>query len=325
MLRMFGPGCTNASFAEGQLPSDGSSAVWIDLFNPTPEEDHWAEQLIGQSIPTRDEMQEIEPSSRLYQRNGTIFLTMSVLHGVDQGAPSSDPISFVVTDRHLVTVRYVDPKPVMLFMREAATDPELVSTSMKALMGLVDAIVDRLADELEASAADMKDISARVFEHGDRAARRNPEFRYEALMYRIGEAQRLLAKIRETSMSTFRMLTFLGASERPDVGEADARHIKTLLDDLRALDDHTVFQNDNLTFLLDAALGMISLEQNFVMKIFSVVAVVLMPPTLIAGIYGMNFHFMPELSWAHGYTFALGLMLASAVIPYWLARRRGWL
>nr|WP_294846879.1 magnesium transporter CorA family protein [uncultured Sphingomonas sp.] len=325
MLRLLGPGCPDAMFADGQLPSDGSHTVWVDLLKPTPDEDHWAEALIGQSIPTREEMLEIEPSSRLFERNGALFLTMSVLYGVDQGAPSSDPISFILTDRHLVTVRYVEPRPFLLFIQQAAADPALVDTPLKALIGLVDAIVDRLADELEASARDMKDISSRIFERGDRSQRRNPEFRYEALMYRIGESQRLLAKIRETSLSTNRMLSFLAASDVVQKNDSALRHIRSLSDDVRALDDHSNFQGDNLTFLLDAALGMISLEQNFVMKIFSVVAVVLMPPTLIAGIYGMNFHFMPELSWPHGYTFALGLMLASAVIPYWLARRRGWL
>lgn len=325
MLRLLGPGCPQLPFDNGQLPADGATAVWIDLLNPTPEEDRWAERLTGQSIPTRDEMLEIEPSSRLFERDGAIFMTMSVLYGVVEGAPSSDPISFILTDKHLITVRYVEPKPFVLFMQQAAADPTLVKTPMKALMWLVDAIVDRLADELENSARDLKDISSKIFEKAERAQRRNPETKYERLMFRIGASQRLLTKIRETTLSSARCLGFLSSWDGLQDNEPALRHLKSQIEDVRALNDHCNFQSDNLTFLLDAALGMISLEQNFVMKIFSVVAVVLMPPTLIAGIYGMNFKVFPELAWPHGYTFSLVLMLASSIIPYWLARRRGWL
>ena len=142
---------------------------------------------------------------------------------------------------------------------------------------------------------------------------------------RIGKAQQLLAKLRETAVSTTRLLTFLASIDAID-GDADnRRHVESLIADAKALSDHSNFVGDNLTFLLDASLGLISLEQNFVMKIFSVFAVVFMPPTLIAGIYGMNFDHMPELKWLFGYPFALGLILASAIIPLWIARRRGWL
>lgn len=325
MLRLLGSGCPDLPFENGKLPDDGSNAVWIDLLNPTAEEDRWAEGVTGQSIPTRDEMLEIEPSSRLFERNGAIFMTMSVLYGVAEGQPSSDPISFILTDRHLITVRYVEPKPFHLFMQQAAADPSLVATPTKAMVWLIDAIVDRLADELENSATDLKDISGKIFEKVERAYRRNPERKYEALMFRIGASQRLLTKIRETTLSGARCLGFLSSCEAIEKDEFALRHVKSQIDDIRALNDHCNFQGDNLTFLLDASLGMISLEQNFVMKIFSVVAVVLMPPTLIAGIYGMNFKYMPETDTHWGYLWAIFAMLLSAVLPYWWARRKGWL
>ena len=141
---------------------------------------------------------------------------------------------------------------------------------------------------------------------------------------RIGEVQRLLAEIRESTVSSARLLSFFRGSD-PVGGSEHERHVASLQSDLKALLDHSAFLGDNLTFLLDASLGLISLEQNFVMKIFSVVAVVFMPPTLIAGIYGMNFEHMPELDWLYGYPMALTLILASAIIPYMLARRSGWL
>ena len=143
-------------------------------------------------------------------------------------------------------------------------------------------------------------------------------------LLRIGSVQRLLAEIRDSAVSTGRMLGFLGASKLARDSDCGPQ-IESLQGDIRGLLDHSNSLSDNLTFLLNASLGLISLEQNFVMKIFSVVAVVLMPPTLIAGIYGMNFEHMPELRWLLGYPFALALILLSAVVPYWLARRSGWL
>lgn len=299
--------------------------MWIDLLEPTKEEEAWTEQLIGQNVPTREEMLEIEPSSRLYERNGVMFMTMSVLYGVDEGEPSSDPITFILTDNHIVTLRYVDPKPFVILAEQAYADPQLVGKPIRALMRILDAIVDRLADELESSGRELKTISSQIFDRGERSTRRNPELRYEALMLRIGTAQRLLAKVRETSVSTSRVLTFLRSCDGVQAHETSLRHLNSLIEDGRALDDHSDFLADNLNFLLDASLGMISLEQNFVMKIFSVVAVVLMPPTLIAGIYGMNFKYMPELDSPFGYWGALIAMLLSATVPYLWARRKGWL
>jgi magnesium transporter len=325
MLRLFGPGCPAAPADLDHLKGRDCPAVWIDLLEPTKEEETWTEQLIGQNVPTREEMLEIEPSSRLYERNGVMFMTMSVLYGVDEGEPSSDPITFILTDNHIVTLRYVDPKPFVILAEQAYADPQLVGKPIRALMRILDAIVDRLADELESSGRELKTISSQIFDRGERSTRRNPELRYEALMLRIGTAQRLLAKVRETSVSTSRVLTFLRSCDGVQAHETSLRHLNSLIEDGRALDDHSDFLADNLNFLLDASLGMISLEQNFVMKIFSVVAVVLMPPTLIAGIYGMNFKYMPELDSPFGYWGALIAMLLSATVPYLWARRKGWL
>ena len=324
MLRLFGPDCTAAPINPAR-PEHLASAVWIDLLEPTREEEALAETLLGQNIPTRAEMQEIEPSSRLYEKDGAIFLTMSVLYGVGEDKPSTDPISFILTEKHLVTLRYVDPKPFVAFVGHAHSDPAIIGTPLSVLIRLLDAVVDRLADELEAAGRELEEISNHIFERRARSQRRNPELRYEALMIRIGEVQRLLARSRESSVSTSRVLGFISACDMVVTQESHSRHLQSLLADSRALDDHSDFMAENLNFLLDASLGMISLEQNFVMKIFSVVAVVLMPPTLIAGIYGMNFQHMPELKWLFGYPFSMVLMLASAILPYMFARKRGWL
>jgi len=325
MLRLFGPDCTSAPVDADKLRGVPQGAIWVDLLEPTKAEEALAEKFVGTNIPTREELSEIEPSSRLYQKNGAAFMTMSVLHGVAGGQPGSDPIGFILTENQLVTVRYVDPKPFIIFADHVYAEPEIAGDPRTLFVRLLDAIVDRLADEFEIAGRETESISRQIFSHHSHRAKRKPELRLEALLMRIGKAQQLLAKLRETSVSTTRLLTFVESIDSIDKDDPNRRHVESLIADANALNDLSDFLSENLVFLLDASLGLISLEQNNVMKIFSVFAVVFMPPTLIAGIYGMNFEHMPELKWLLGYPFALALILASSILPYWFARRKGWL
>ncbi len=324
MLRVFGPDCTSEVVAAGAtaLPA---KAIWIDLYDPTREEEMLAEKLVGTNIPTREELSEIEPSSRLYQKDGIIYLTVSMLHGIVGGHPATDPVGFILTDKYLVSIRYVEPKPFFIFAEHFESDPDLATNSNTVFVRLLDAIVDRLADEYEVAGKEIEIISGHIFNHHGRHQARHPELRLEALLMRIGKAQMLLAKLRETSVSTTRLLAFLSSIEKIEKDIANHRHVDSLIVDTRALSDLSNFLGDNLTFLLDASLGLINLEQNDVMKVFSIFAVVFMPPTLIAGIYGMNFEHMPELQWLFGYPFAMVLIIASAILPFIYARRKGWL
>jgi magnesium transporter len=324
MLRVFGPDCLPAPIDAGSTKALPKGVIWIDLFEPTREEEILAEKMVGTNIPTREELAEIEPSSRLYQRQGAAFMTMTVLYGISDGHPDSDPIGFILTPKHIVSIRYVDPKPFVVFAEHVYAEPEIAKDPNTLFTRLLDAIVDRLADEFEAAGMEIDATSHRIFHrHSHRGSQ--PELRLEALLMRIGKAQQLLARLRETSVSATRLLTFLQTTDPMETDIGNRRHIKSLIADANALNDHSNFLGENLSFLLDATLGLISLEQNDVMKIFSVFAVVFMPPTLIAGIYGMNFEHMPELKWLFGYPLALALILASAVLPYLFARRRGWL
>jgi magnesium transporter len=326
MLRLYGPDCPAGPVDPGNLTTLPTKVQWIDLLSPTRGEERLAEAALGQNIPTREEMAEIEPSSRLYQRDGSLFMTASVVHGITSGNPDNDPISFILNDRLLVTVRYIDPKPFIAFSEHLHAEPEVANNALEILHRLLDTIVDRLADELEETARQIESVSAQIFERQSSSgrARRKAATRLETLLLSLGTVQRLLSELRESAVSMGRLLGFLGASSLAS-GHEDQRHIESLQGDVKGLLAHADFLADNLAFLLNASLGLINLEQNFVMKIFSVFAVVLMPPTLIAGIYGMNFTHMPELEWLLGYPFALGLILISAVLPYWFARRRGWL
>lgn len=325
MLRAYGPDC-DGSVIDPKVSKIPDHATWIDLEEPTKEEEALVERCIQIGVPTEDEMKEIEPSSRLYEKNGALFMTISALRGVDEEHPSTTPITFVLTGNRLVTVRYASPKPVRNFENHARREPELARDAATVLLRLLDAIIDRLADELEQLAAEIEGISTHVFAR-DLEARRIPAARLTALLTRIGRAQNLLAKIRYTAVSTSRMLSFLGASARMhEESQREARHhLTSLTTDVTSLSEHANFLSDNLIFLLDASLGLISIEQNAAMKLFSWAAVVFLPPTLVAGIFGMNFHYMPELDWRWGYPASLALMLASMILPYLYFRRRGWI
>jgi magnesium transporter len=325
MLRTYGPGC-DGNFIEAKAEKIPDTATWVDLDEPTSDEEALVERCIRMDVPTQSEMAEIEPSSRLYERDAALYMTVSVLFGVQDGEPSTTPISFVLTDNRLVTVRYATPKPLRAFSEHARRDPELVRNAPTALVRMLDAIIDRLADELEVVSSDMEQISGHIF-HKDMDERRIPAARLTALLTRIGRAQTLLAKIRYSAVSTIRMLSFLsGANRFHEEGKSDVRHhLTSLSSDVTSLSEHASFLSDNLQFLLDASLGLISIEQNAAMKLFSWAAVVFLPPTLIAGIFGMNFHYMPELNWHYGYPISLALMLASAIGPYLYFKKRGWI
>jgi magnesium transporter len=325
MLRTYGPGC-DGRILDPKIDKIPDAATWIDLEEPTKAEEALVERCIKVGIPTEDEMKEIEPSSRLYERDGVLYMTVSVLYGVVDGHPSTTPVGIVLAEGRLVTIRYVTPKPVLAFSGHVEREPDLARDSITVLIRLMDAIIDRLADELEDVGSEIEQISSHIFAR-DLEARRIPAARLTALLTRIGRAQTLLAKVRYSAVSSNRMLSFLGGSSlMHQEAQTEARnHLTSLTTDIMSLSEHSSFLSDNLTFLLDASLGLISIEQNAAMKLFSWAAVVFLPPTLVAGIFGMNFHHMPELDWVWGYPASLVVMLASMVLPYLYFRRRGWI
>jgi magnesium transporter len=155
MLRTYGPGC-DGSIIEAHAEKIPDGATWIDLEEPTRAEEQLVERCVGLNVPTQAEMAEIEPSSRLYEHEGALYMTVSVLRGVEDGLPASTPIGFVLTKDRLVTVRYATPRPIRKFDEHARREPELVQDAQHVLIGLADAIIDRLADELERIGAEIE-------------------------------------------------------------------------------------------------------------------------------------------------------------------------
>ena len=325
MLRTYGPGC-DGSVVDAKLEKISDAATWIDLEEPTPEEEELVERCIKVDVPTQAEMAEIEPSSRLYEQNGALYMTVSVLFGVEDGQPTSTPITFVLAEDRLITIRYATPKPVRAFSEHVRRDPALGRDGPTVLVRMLDAIIDRLADELERTGAEGERLSSEIFLKKVED-RRIPAQKLTSLLTSIGRAQTLVNRIRYTAVSTTRMLSFLAGSRRlhEPAQQETLNHVASLTTDVTALSEHASFLTDSLQFLLDASLGLISIEQNAAMKLFSWAAVVLLPPTLIAGIFGMNFHYIPELNWHYGFPLSLGLMLATAIGPYLYFKRRGWI
>jgi magnesium transporter len=325
MLRTFGPSC-DGSLLDSSNGTIAPTATWIDLEEPTEAEEKAVEEALGIAVPTRADLSEIEPSSRLYENDGALYLTLSTLRGVEEGEPKTEPLGFVLTHDRLVTIRYASPKPVRAFISHVLRDPDLARDAPTVLVRLLDAIVDRLADELEVVGSEIEALSQRVFAP-DVSERRIPAAQLTRLLTQLGRAQSLLARIRETAVSALRLLSFLSGSARIQAADSGfaREHLGSLQTDASALIDHSAFLSNNLQFLLDAGLGLISVEQNAAMKLFSWAALIFLPPTLIAGVFGMNFRHMPELDWRLGYPMALALMVASAVLPMWYLKRRGWI
>ena len=298
-------------------------AVWIDLLQPSREEEHAVQSALGLEVPTREEMQEIESSSRLYREEDNLVLTANFLYGADTGEFNSTPISFVLTANALITVRYATPKAFPVFTARCQKSPALVSSGDAVMLHLFEQIVDRLADILERISADMDRASHNIFQRGvtDPANKRDRNLK-DALLT-LGQVGEVTTRASETLLGLSRILTFVSAEKATAVRKENQGTIKTLVRDVRSLVEYANFLNNKATFLLDATLGIINVEQTNIIKTFTVVSVALMPPTLIASIYGMNFQHMPELEWTFGYPLALGLMVATAVLPIWYFKRKG--
>ncbi len=298
-------------------------ALWIDLLAPSKEEETLVEACLSLDVPTLEEMREIEISSRLYKENETLFMTAAMIAHSGSSSPKLDPVTFVLTQKQLITIRYIEPQAFKLFSLQL---PRLDLTHHDAtvlLTDLLDASIDRLADILELIGRRLDDCSKKIFR--PQSATYTDKLDYRELLQEIGANGDLNTKARE-SLSTFnRLTTFFEQNAGSRINTEGQQRLTNLSKDIASLSDHAHFLSGEVNFLLNATLGMVNIEQNNIIKIFSVAAVVFLPPTLIASIYGMNFHNMPELSWEWGYLAAVALMLLSSWLPYKYFKNRKWL
>ncbi len=298
--------------------------VWIDLVEPSKDEDLMMEALLGISIPTRDDLKDIEPSSRLYIEADAVFMTASLVYRSETEIPDLTDVAFILHGGRLVTIRYAEPRAFVLFKAAMHRIPGGCPSGVAILTRLLETIADRTAEILEQAVGKLDDLSLQVF--GDKAVvkRRPPHF-LEARLRDVAGHHRLVAKTRDSLASLSRLLTFVYTVPVVQADKDSRELCRSISRDIQTLSEHASFISGNITFLLDASLGFINVEQNAIIKIFSIASVVLLPPTLVASVYGMNFNVMPELQWQFGYPFALVAMVISAVIPFFFFRWKGWL
>ncbi|MGQ3676405.1 magnesium transporter CorA family protein [Xanthobacter sp. TB0139] len=316
---------------QAETPADNSpdlpSAVWIDMICPTEAEEAAVERATGIEIPTHEEMVEIEQSSRLYVQNGARYMTASLLcRDADTQIAEGTAVTFILCGNQLIIVRYAEPRVFKAVATHLARTCPLDVTGEKILIEILEAVVDRGADMLEQIGMEVDGLSRRVFDHDENGNRRNASQRYRDILAEIGRKERLLSATRESLASLQRLLSFLGADAAGlSVTRESKISIKSMSRDVAGLSDYAAFMSGKLQFMLDATIGMVGLEQNNIIKIFAVLSVVLMPPTLIASIYGMNFSHMPELQVSFAYPLTLAAMVLSGILPYVFFKLRGWL
>lgn len=311
----------------GEIPTQ--KILWIDLINPDQNEEKFVEDWLKISIPTHDDMVEIEESSRFYMENGTQYLTAPLIHVVSGEKRAIAPVTFIVMEASLITVRYSEPKAMDLFISRTTKSGNGIitsqSTGVTILLGLIEAATERLADLLERSSGKIEKASHNIFHRDDNSAPMSPvDFR--KIINQIGRQGTLVSMVRESIAGISRMLVYVEAYGKVTAPKKNSKTtLKSLERDTQSLEHYADFLTAKMSFLLDTVVGLISTEQNAIIKIFSVAAVGFMPPTLIASIYGMNFHVMPELNETWGYPAALFLMIVSAILPLLYFRKKGWL
>ena len=312
-------------------PEELRAAVWVDLAYPTASERAAVEQALGLDLPTKDDMLEIEASSRVYREANARVMNLLLVVGIDSDTPGAAPVSLILTPRQLVTVRYADPQ-AFRSLDLSCTRMAPGASAQMLLTRLMENIVDRTADILEKTGAEIESIAKLVFGLDRPDTLRLSTNDLQTILRRIGSTQHVLNKVHESLVTQLRASNFLsvsstdaesGARSKPD--KLARETLKSLTRDIQSLSENSNYLTQNVGFLLDAALGRISIEQNAIVKIFSVAAVIFLPPTLVASIYGMNFVHMPELEKPFGYPMALGMMVLSAVLPYLWFKKKGWL
>lgn len=305
------------------------NALWIDLINPTAEEEKRVEQWANIPIPTREDMGEIEESNRFYSENGAQYLTAPFLHLSEGDFRIVSPVTFILTDKVLISVRYAQPKSFVIYVtRTGKSGNGLINSrtnSLSILLGIIEANTNRLADFIEGVSEKIDMASHRIYGRQSHMRPMSTQS-FREILNEIGAHGTFLSRMRESLSGIRRLLVYITANSSAKTQAKDTRSwLKTLERDTQSLENYVDFLNNKINFLLDTIVGLISIEQNAIIKIFSVAAVGFMPPTLIASIYGMNFSFMPELTEKWGYPAALVLMVVSALIPLYFFRKKGWL
>jgi magnesium transporter len=291
--------------------------VWVDLDAPTPEEKGWIAQRFGVTIPDDAVDDDLEESARFYEEdNGELHIRSDFLIDDDEN-PRNVRVAFILF-RNVLFSMHDEELPVFRLLRlRARRIPALIEDAKDVLLKLYAADAEYSADALEGIYDALEVVGQRVLKEDV-----NDAVAAEALSA-IAKEEDLNGRIRRNVMDTRRAISFMMRSRLLNAEQFE--EARQIMRDIDSLDSHTTFLFDKINFLMNATVGFININQNKIIKLFSVASVALLPPTLIASVYGMNFDVMPELNWQYGYPFAIGLMVVSVVAPFVYFRRKGWL
>jgi magnesium transporter len=312
--------------ASGPEPASpaASRVWWLDLLEPSDQERASVEERCGFALPSREDLSEVESSSRIGEEDGVLFLSMPFVSPAGEQPPS--PVGFVLSKDVLVTIRYARLRSFDA-MAAKFTRNDAPRNSVETFAALIDEIVDLNADLLEGIGADLDALSRAVFrrpgQNRRQATRSNQALQNNLI--EVGSAGDRLSRIRDSLLGLQRIVPFVSGIERDWIPPAIVARLKTAQSDLLSLTDYETHLSDKVQFMLDAVLGFINTKQNEIFTVLTVVSVVGIPPTLVAGIYGMNFKNMPELDWAWGYQYGLALIVLSTLVPILWFKWRGWL
>ncbi len=291
-----------------------SEAIWVDLVGATDEERAQIEALYGQELPEPEDVEELEASARLYEDQAGLYLTSFFLNRLE-GRPRIESVAFQIRRERLFTMHEHEIPAFRLLRMRTRRNRALAQDPLSIVVSLFEIKVEDLADILEEVYSELETLSRQVLE-SDRAD-------LEQAIATLARHEDLNGKVRLCLMDAQRTLAFLLRCNRLNAEQTE--RVRQIQRDVESLLPHNAFVFQRVNFLMEAAQGFINIEQNQIIKIFSIAAVVFLPPTLVASIYGMNFEFMPELGWRWGYPFSLLLMVLAGVLPYWYFKHKGWL
>lgn len=291
------------------------NAIWIDLQNPTAAEIKEVEAFYNISFPTRQQQEEIETSSRYLENSGIIKINSTFINIIPQtGKLEESEISFIVTEKILFSLRYFESKVISETIKKIKQFPAIFANPSKIFIAILEARIDFDADLVESVSKYIAEIGKKInYEH-------NLD---KKMLLKISECQELTMSLREALFDKQRVTSSLHRNE--DLMVENEHRLRIIIKDINSLIEHANFNFTRLEYLQNSFIGLINIEQNKVIKIFTVAALIFMPPTLIASIYGMNFKLMPELEWNLGYPFALSLMAVSSIVTIWIFKRKKWL
>lgn len=312
---------------EGLLKSRESIEVplWVDLFEPTEEEIKNVEQRFLVKLPPHSKLHDIELSNRFYEEENTCFLTATITTKVETDNPETHVMLFVIIQNVLITLRYSDPTPILNLIRRIDTNHVYVADASDMLFHIIEAMIGRIADLLQTIGKKSEFLSKVIINSVKEGKAKSENQSLSKCLCDINQHENLLSKSYQSLISFQLLLDFMQQSSVTKPTEEISKKTFVVEKDIKALIAQSDFLSQKLEFLLNSALGMINIKQNNIIKMFTVLAMIFMPPTLIASLYGMNFHFMPELNWIFGYPLAIVMMVLSSFIPYKFFKHKGWI